>query len=66
MAQIISFQSRPRAPRQAAAASHGAEILFFMGVRYMRIEEPSPSLTDAPDRRDDGGGGKKRKRRARC
>jgi len=64
MAQIIPIQSRTRAPRQTAAASDGAQILFFLGVRYMRIEESSPSLTDAPGRVD--GGGKKRKRRARA
>jgi hypothetical protein len=66
MAQIISLLSRPRAPQRAAPPGVGAQILFFMGVRYMRIEEPSPSLTDAPGHRDDHGGGRKRKRRARA
>ena len=37
-----------------------------MGVRYMRIEEYSPSTTDAPSRGDGRGGGGKRKRRARA
>jgi hypothetical protein len=66
MAQIISLQSRMRPPRQPAPAGDGARILFFMGVRYMRIEEYSPSTTDAPGRGDDHGGGGKRKRRARA
>jgi hypothetical protein len=65
MAQIISLQSRMRPPRQPAPAGDGARILFFMGVRYMRIEEYSPSTTDAPSRGDGRGGGK-RKRRARA
>lgn len=37
-----------------------------MGVRYMRIEEYSPSTTDAPSCGDGHGGGGKRKRRARA
>lgn len=63
MAQIISLQARARAPRRTAPAK-GAQILFFTGVRYMRIEDYSPSQTDSPGRCD--GGGKKRKRRARA
>ncbi|HEY8138182.1 MAG TPA: hypothetical protein VIF61_10085 [Methylocystis sp.] len=66
MAQIISLQSRMRTPSQPAQAGDGARILFFMGVRYMRVEEYSPSTTDAPSRGDGRGGGGKRKRRARA
>ncbi len=66
MAQIISLQSRMRPPRRPAPAGDGARILFFMGVRYMRIEEYLPSTTDAPSRGDGRGGGGKRKRRARA
>ena len=62
MAQIISLQSRMRPPPRPAPAGDGARILFFMGVRYMRAEDYSPSTTDAPGR----GGGGKRKRRARA
>ncbi len=65
MAQIISLQSRMRPPRRPAPAGDGARILFFMGVRYMRMEEYLPSATDAPSRGDGRGGGK-RKRRARA
>jgi hypothetical protein len=66
MAQIISLQSRMRPPRRPSPAGDGARILVFMGVRYMRIEEYSPSTTDAPSRGDSRGGGGKRKRRARA
>jgi hypothetical protein len=66
MAQIISLQSRMRTPSQPAQAGDGARILFFMGVRYMRVEEYSPSTTDAPSRGDGRGGDGKRKRRARA
>jgi len=66
MAQIISLQSRMRPPRQPAPAGDGARILFFTGVRYMRIDEYSTSNTDAPSRGDGHGGGGKRKRRARA
>lgn len=66
MAQIISLQSRMRPPRQPAPAGDGARILFFMGVRYMRVEEYSPSMTEAPSRGDGRDGGGKRKRRARA
>jgi len=65
MAQIISLQSRMRPPRPPSPAGDGARILFFMGVRYMRIEEYSPSTTDAPSRGDGRRGGKG-KRRARA
>jgi hypothetical protein len=38
MGQIIPFrcEKRRRAPPAADAASTGAEILFFLGVRYCR------------------------------
>jgi hypothetical protein len=65
MAQIISFQSRMRPPRQPAPTGDGARILLFMGVRYMRFEEYSPSTTDSPARGNGHGGGGKGKRRAR-
>ncbi len=66
MAQIISLQSRMRPPRRPAPTGDGARILFFMGVRYVRVEEYSPSTTDTPSRGDGGAGGGKRKRRARA
>lgn len=67
MAQIISLQSRARQTRPAPPPEGGAQILFFLGVRYMRAEEPLVTPGGEPEA--DGGhgaGGKKRKRRARA
>ncbi|QGM44633.1 hypothetical protein [Methylocystis heyeri] len=66
MAQIISLQSRPRPARSAATPSGEAEILFFLGVRYMRAEEPFLTPGGEPEAHGaHGAGAKKRKRRAR-
>jgi hypothetical protein len=67
MAQIISLESRTRPPRPAALHQGDAQILFFLGVRYVR---PEPSLA-TPDGEPEahgshGAGAKKRKRRARA
>ncbi len=67
MARIILLQSRARQPRLASPPKGGAQILFFLGVRYMRTEEPFVTPGGAPEA--DGGHGagtKKRKRRARA
>ena len=40
MAQIIPLQSRARASRPEPPHQGGAQILFFLGVRYMRMEDP--------------------------
>ena len=41
MAQIIDFQTaRNSRPAIEAAPGEGAEILFFLGVRYVRMETP--------------------------
>jgi hypothetical protein len=67
MAQIIPLQSRARPSRPAPAHEGGAQILFFLGVRYMRMEDPLLTPGGAPEAH--GGhnaGGKKRKRRARA
>ncbi|MGA8171102.1 MAG: hypothetical protein WB816_09790 [Methylocystis sp.] len=66
MAQIIPFRSRTREPRQTTPAGEDARILFFMGVRYMRLDDYMATRTDAPGRGDERGGGAKRKRRARA
>jgi len=62
MAQIISLEQRAQGRRHAATAEGGAQILFFLGVRYMRIEEPVCIKPSEPNE----SGGKKRKRRARA
>lgn len=67
MGEVIAFDtSARRAQRSAEPATGEAQILFFLGVRYMRMEEPH----DPAPRRAAGGGAKpsggKRKRRARA
>jgi hypothetical protein len=67
MGDIIAFRTRPRDARPPTPKPGGAEIFFFLGVRYARIEEAEKSFAEVPDRRDDqSGGGKKRRRRARA
>ena len=61
MAQIISLEQRAQGRRHAAPVVGGAQILFFLGVRYMRMEEPLHSQPSGPNE----SGGRKRKRRAR-
>ena len=64
MCQIISLESRAPARRRAEPVEGGAEILFFLGVRYMRWEDASP-LRAGP-KKPSGTGAKKRKRPARA
>ena len=64
MALIIPMQPDARAARRPApTAVGGAQILFFTGVRYARMEEPPPSAGAAPQGANPGKG---RKRRARA
>lgn len=40
MAEILVFRAKPRSERKAGShRAESAEILFFTGVRYMRIED---------------------------
>lgn len=68
MGQIIAF--KPRAAtlqRPSATVTGGAEILFFLGVRYCRMEEDqSLPSTQAPDQDSGQGGARKRRKRARA
>jgi hypothetical protein len=68
MGQIIAFQTRSHEARRAPPPPGGeAQILFFLGVRYLRMEDSQPSAGGlAPDSGDRSNGGKKRKRRARA
>ena len=51
MAQIIELQSFQAArPPRALVAGTGAEILFFLGVRYERMPDPAPEPADRPTR----------------
>ncbi|QGM98370.1 hypothetical protein [Methylocystis parvus] len=69
MGEVVAFQIREKTARERSGPpSGGAQILFFLGVRYARIEEPQDALT--PDQGQGHGhgprGGKKRKSRARA
>jgi hypothetical protein len=70
MGEVVAFQIRAKAARQKSEPPTGdAQILFFLGVRYMRIEEMQQSQGAlAPDLGEGQGprGGKKRKSRARA
>ncbi len=66
MGEIIALRARAKNARGAPPPGGVAEILFFLGVRYMRMDEPLAALPDAPNERDQSGPGKKRKRRARA
>ena len=48
MTNVIAFRatSKPRAPRRDP--QDGAEILFFMGVRYVREEDGGPQAQPVP------------------
>ena len=68
MGEVIAFKASAKHARRAATPPDGdAQILFFLGVRYMRMDEWMNLSARAPDSR--GGqptGGKKRRRRARA
>ncbi len=65
MGEVIAFGMREKTPRRASGSPTGdAQILFFLGVRYMRMDEPSGAFgTHAPGAGPQGG--KKRKSRVR-
>ena len=59
MAQIIDLESLRRTrPTRETIPSGGAEILFFLGVRYERMDAPAEPTRPA------GGVGRRRRRRA--
>jgi len=68
MAEIIPLRPGARAAR-SAPPSEGAQILFFLGVRYCRFEEPEQPQREKPRRakpRGEADGAKKRRRGARA
>lgn len=64
MGEIVAFRIRDRASRHASEPPTGdAQILFFLGVRYTRLEEPPETL--GPLAATGAGRSRKRKSRAR-
>ena len=66
MAEIIPLRSGARAARPAPPPSEGAQILFFLGVRYCRIEEPEEPRRPASTPRGENHDGKKGRPRRRA
>jgi len=48
MGQIIYLESRARPIRPTSPVQGDAQILFFLGVRYMRMDEYSAPTSDSP------------------
>ncbi len=63
MGEVIAFRMREKTPRLSEPPTGGAQILFFLGVRYMRPDQPADT---APGSRPGPHGGRKRKNRARA
>jgi len=66
MAEIIPLHAGAREAQRTPPPSEGAQILFFLGVRYCRIEEPEEPRRPAKKPPNEDDGGKKRRRRARA
>ncbi|ARN79749.1 hypothetical protein [Methylocystis bryophila] len=64
MAEIIPLRPAARAARAAPPPPEGAQILFFLGVRYSRVEEQDEPKRRARKTRGETESGKKRSRRA--
>jgi hypothetical protein len=64
MGEIIAFRLRAKPSRENREPPAGdAQILFFLGVRYMRMDDPQDAaVTPDPGPRR----GRKRKSRARA
>lgn len=74
MGEVVAFRMREKFSGDEIAPRDGeAQILFFLGVRYTRMDEPKDAgETLSPDHGEGCGhrhgprGGKKRKSRARA
>ncbi len=61
MGQVVAFQTRGRSPRHPSEPPTGdAQILFFLGVRYLRPDDSSAAQT--PGRGPQGGRRRKGRR----
>ncbi|WP_424361818.1 hypothetical protein [Methylocystis parvus] len=73
MGEVVAFRKREKSSRNEIAPPDGdAQILFFLGVRYARMDEAkdageslSPDHDEGCGHRHGPRGGKKRKSRAR-
>ncbi|NUJ78515.1 hypothetical protein HUN39_00410 [Methylocystis sp. FS] len=69
MGKVIAFQPRTRgASIRNDVQQRDAQILFFLGVRYLRMEDAlvNPQEKPAPESRGARPGGGKRRRRVRA
>jgi hypothetical protein len=74
MGEVVAFRMREKSSRDENAPPAGdAQILFFLGVRYTRMDAPQDACeTLSPDSGEGRGhghgprGGKKRKSRVRA
>ena len=39
MGELLAFRAQPRVAHRDTPGAEGAEILFFTGVRYVRVED---------------------------
>ncbi|TDX67131.1 hypothetical protein EDE12_101673 [Methylosinus sp. sav-2] len=62
MGELIAFSSRARSAAVAPPIVGEAQILFFLGVRYVRPEDAATKTPGGGGKAT--GGGRKRKRRA--
>lgn len=68
MGEVIAFRACAKTKRNFTGPRSGeAQILFFLGVRYMRMEDAQASTAGVtPEHRDTPRGGRRRKSRARA
>lgn len=66
MGQVIAFRTLARSARKSSETPSGdAQILFFLGVRYMRMDDALAARLSASAQKTRGGSGR-RKRRSRA
>lgn len=62
---VIAFRRSSKPPRATApAVPHAGRILFFTGVRYERMAEPSAAPDGGPSSEDGASATRKKRRRA--
>ncbi|MBM3564174.1 MAG: hypothetical protein FJX16_00285 [Alphaproteobacteria bacterium] len=67
MGKVIAFQPRMKAsPTRKGALERDAEILFFLGVRYVRMDDADQRTISEPKSCGAPPSGGKRRRRVRA